>query len=433
MHLPAQDSGTPRSVPKFMRTSEEKPKIHRSKPSSLSTQQSELKNDPLWLEYGEDDYSAASQTRGNERFAVTFEGFVPLVEELYYTLHATNKGFARRISLSAFSYYCTQLLYYRVCTIRDYQGQTASEDEIKFIDEVTSMNLSTPATLEIYLKSIGSVVDTDGARSQIIFPSFPNKSGDFGRVTAETHWKYESMPAPRVVVERIKQDLALEKEPSTNRDWDLPEELRPIGQCGLPTKNLLMWNKSVALTSEQTDLLNNHGVTSDEFTIDRDTFCFNRGLCNIISLILEATPSFKTNDLKKYGEEGSMGETLLVEVIEGQEVFNRNAMYTDPGVVVSSASRVDTRFVIGAAITKLRVRKEPINGRDCYACYDFNQYTNVPISWRRTRNRLLSLGQSENWDRDRFRSAMLHPRAFSRMWTKRSVKLKSDFYDPVDR
>ena len=39
---------------------------------------------------------------------------------------------------------------------------------------------------------------------------------------------------------------------------------------------------------------------------------------------------------------------------------------------------MDKRFVIGAMITTLRVRKESIGGVRSYSCYDFGNYANVP-------------------------------------------------------
>lgn len=62
----------------------------------------------------------------------------------------------------------------------------------------------------------------------IEFPAWPNREGHFGRVSAETHYKYESMAAPIVLMQRIKDDVAYTENPNNETAWNLPDELVPI-------------------------------------------------------------------------------------------------------------------------------------------------------------------------------------------------------------
>jgi hypothetical protein len=85
--------------------------------------------------------------------------------------------------------------------------------------------------------------------------------GHFGQVDHDTHVFYETMPAPFVCAERIRQDLEYALHPELNPIWDLPEDLRPDQEdCGLPTKNLLGWGRSMALSTEQRMTLEGAGV-----------------------------------------------------------------------------------------------------------------------------------------------------------------------------
>ena len=92
------------------------------------------------------------------------------------------------------------------------------------------------------------------------------------------------MPAPLIVAQRIVEDLAYALDPVRNREWNLPAALRPEEEgAGLPTKNLLGWGTSVALTTEQRQMVESAGVSRNGFPAGRAQFQTNRALLSLIS------------------------------------------------------------------------------------------------------------------------------------------------------
>jgi hypothetical protein len=107
-----------------------------------------------------------------------------------------------------------------------------------------------------------------GTDYHLVFPVWPNNHGHFGQIDADTHVHYETMPSPLVCAERVRQDLVYTLHPEQNPTWDLPEHLRPEEEeCGLPTKNLLGWGRSMALSTEQQMTLEGAGIEEDDFPV----------------------------------------------------------------------------------------------------------------------------------------------------------------------
>ena len=138
-------------------------KPQRPTPKALSVASSKMQNDPLWIEFEIDDFGGLTPYRGRDRFAVTAEGFISLVERCYQLLTSAYRPFGKFIFMSIFTWYCCQFLYARFCTLR----------------------------------------------------------------------------------ERIVEDLAYTLDNARNRNWNLPDALRPaVTAGGLPTKNLLVGGKA---------------------------------------------------------------------------------------------------------------------------------------------------------------------------------------------
>jgi hypothetical protein len=54
-------------------------------------------------------------------------------------------------------------------------------------------------------------------------------------VGADTHFLYESLPAPRIVALRLLRDLGYTRHIFDHPDWELPDALRPEQLAPEPT------------------------------------------------------------------------------------------------------------------------------------------------------------------------------------------------------
>lgn len=401
-----------------------KPKISRSVPKAPAIESSKLQNDPLWEEYGIDDFGGLTPARGNDRFAISFEGFVPLVERVYDVLCAKDRTFGKFVSRSMFIWYNCQHLYSRIVSIRNDEG-IAEIAEVRFLDEVNNQTFLIPATIETYLKSIGHISDADGGRFRITFPAFPNANGHFDRVGPNTHWKYETLPAPIVVSGRLVADLNYSIAPADGRDWNIPAAIRPAEEgCGTPTKNLLGWDRATNLTTEQRQVMETCGITAQDFPVDRPMFQSNRALFTLISNhVNNASRSMKMSPCNISSVEGSFGLILYLERdVRADFVFNRTVQYSEAdNSRAVCASQVDKRFVQGAMIIATRVSKLAISGIHSYVCFDFGQYANVPDEWVETSNTIFTYGRQVDWNRCKFSSAYGSKEALRIAWIKKSI------------
>lgn len=406
------------------------PAPQKSKPKAQSQVASKLQNDPLWEDFGSDDFDVLMPERGDNRFAVTLEGYIPLIEQTYETLSHEDKTFGKSMSLSMFSWYCCQHLYMRIITIRMSEG-LATSDEKRYVAEVSSIPFVIPLTIEIYLKSIGNVMDAELNKLKISFPAFPNAEGHFGVVNNNSHWKYESVPAPYVTSRRMIHDYAYTTGLENDRIWTLPLNLLPPNRdatrhriCGNPTKNLLGWARSSMLTSEQTLILESCGIDGANFPTERPMFQFNRGLFVLLSSHLSAASrSMKMSGSAITSIEGSFGQTLFVERDDRHpEEFDRNVQYCEMGNLCTvSAFQVDKRFSQGAAVCNFRSRKFEINNLRSYACFDFGDYEHVPDGWNNTVNTIFDFGAQADWNRPKFTSAYGSKVALRQSWVKKSL------------
>ncbi|PNF26714.1 hypothetical protein B7P43_G03387 [Cryptotermes secundus] len=230
------------------------------KPKALST------TDPMWQDFDDDGFNGLSPYFARNEFAIMAEGFVAASERLYDLMISADQNFQKCISISMnvspsmFVLYCVQHLYGRSITVRTHQDLN-SYPEMRFLDYIRSDNYPVPAPIEEFLRCIGNVKDQTGVDYKLAFPIWPNNEGDFGRVDEVSHTHYESLPAPVVCAERIRQDLVYTIHPQVNPNWNLPLELqREEEHCGLLTKNLSGWGRAAVLTTEQRSTLEGAGV-----------------------------------------------------------------------------------------------------------------------------------------------------------------------------
>ena len=123
------------------------------------------------------------------------------------------------------------------------------------------------------------------------------------------------------------------------------------------------------------------GITNEEFPVDRAQFQTNRALLSLISdHVHDAEKAMRMSPSVSDSPMGSFGlipytERDFYTVTE----FSRVTQYSEIGNSrIVSGCQLDKRFVQGAMITSLRMKKEEIADARSYACYDFGNYANVP-------------------------------------------------------
>jgi hypothetical protein len=56
--------------------------------------------------------------RGENHFASTFEGFVPIMEREYDLIRSANRSFTKFVSRAMLIYYCTQHIYGHLTAVK---------------------------------------------------------------------------------------------------------------------------------------------------------------------------------------------------------------------------------------------------------------------------------------------------------------------------
>jgi hypothetical protein len=235
-------STTPENAPQTRPVDVPKPKGQIKRRNCRPSQTNEflnpktkaLSNDPLYLEAfvidGDQSYVEAA---GKPDFTITTDSFISLNRRTYNTVCISDKEFGKHVSLSMYLYYNTLHFWARIADIRHHHGY-ASIEEQNLVRYISTPQYPVHEPIKAYLRGIGDFEDPTGTKHQFKELRLPSDvehdgvTGFFGRVSAETHFLYRSLPAPGVVVYRILQDLRYTCHIINNPLWDLPEQLQPL-------------------------------------------------------------------------------------------------------------------------------------------------------------------------------------------------------------
>jgi hypothetical protein len=396
------------------------------KPKALSTSECALRNDPMWQDFDDDGFNGLTPYAFRNEFAITTEGFIGIAEREYDVLVPADWNFGKYISKSMFVWYLTMHLYARMIAIINHEDLNTFE-EVRFLDYVRGNSYPVPAPIQEYLRSIGNARDLGGTEYHLVFPVWPNQHGHIDQVDFETHVDYESMPAPVVCAERIRQDLIYTIHPENDPYWNLPEDISPDEEdCGLPTKNLLGWSRAMALSTEQRQTLG-AGVNEDDFGVTNVQFQMNKALFErVADFMRQAEKTIKLGSSVHESANGSVSQILWAERDVHVEVnFSRGEQYARREIRVCSNTQQDKRIAIGAMIMSFKVRKEQAGQRRSYSCYDFGNYLNVPDVWHETRKRKFVFGDVAVWNERRFASTFRGKDSLRTAWIRKSLVGKS--------
>jgi hypothetical protein len=126
-------------------------------PKNLSTEDSPLRNDPMWMDFDDHGFSGMTPCRGENTFATT-EGFIPLVHREYDLIGSADRTFTKFVSRSMWPYYCVEHLYARCIPVLRHKERTTHAEE-SFADSIRSASYSVPSSTEEYLRSLGDLTD----------------------------------------------------------------------------------------------------------------------------------------------------------------------------------------------------------------------------------------------------------------------------------
>lgn len=286
---------------------------------------------------------------------MTAEGFIPLIERQYDAIQALDRNFTKFISKSMYLWYNSQHLFARMIAIKATQGETSYEEE-KFLDYVKGENYPVPLPIDEYLRSIGDTSDGAGTKYRIAFSVWPNEQGHYGRVGPTTHYKYESVPAPVVLSQAIREDLFFTID--YQRNWNLPAALAPTEDAaGLPTKNLLGWSRSTTLTTEQRQTLEGAGMDQADFGATNAKFQLNKPLFEKVADFVRTTErSLKLSSATSASPNGSIAQVQWQERdTTVPEEFSRVTQYLEREQC--KPAQEDRRITVGALIITLPERK----------------------------------------------------------------------------
>lgn len=88
------------------------------KPTAPATKATKPRNEPMFSDIDMMGFPGVAPYRRNNDFAITTEGFIPLVEKEHDVIASVQPFFSKTVSKSAFVYYCTQHLCARLVSIK---------------------------------------------------------------------------------------------------------------------------------------------------------------------------------------------------------------------------------------------------------------------------------------------------------------------------
>lgn len=381
------------------------------KPRHLSTTFTKPINDPADVEdFKVLGFEGFATRKPKAKVQLDYSGFLDLIEETYNQLKATDKYIERTISHSMFSYYCIVLLYQRMYTVRADQGHDF--DDLKSdIDRALAFDPVIPKPIAHYLNQVGVFTDNNRRSWILQFHElddtvYDTVSGGYGRVTAETHFKYASQPSPLVAAMRIIHDYVFSANSAAQlvgfeRLWSLHPDLSPINaHTTTPNENLLGWARATKVRPEVVHLLESFGIEASwvlpqgQVPAHLEVGSFGRNVGNIpingellsfISTRIQQMPSVTGFNISPVGSQTIIPFTILSGDQEGLQRSSNGTCTT-----VSSTQLVSTRAT-ASAVVRLRVKRNDVNSNYCYM---FEDPYDRPNAWAATLNANFNFGQA---------------------------------------
>lgn len=378
------------------------------------TKITEMKDDPLITDsFPADAVNALIQDPGALRFELTYDALPSLIRSVHQELVARDINVMKTLPESMFAHYMITVFWARLCAIRYEHGEAINATEHSLLEATAGGNYVVPSTLQTYLDGIGDLVDKEGNEWKHMVATIPSDirvagvQGWFGRVTADSHHLYGSLPCPGVSAYRMVQDITYNTV-HTPQEWDLPDAIRPEeildadGQPGLPTQNLLGWSRATTMRPETIAVLESVGVHAAGFD-SVGAFAYSASLMQYVSAwLLRLAQRYKMSTAFNRSRFGSTAQSMRQVRSLDWTGFIRTQYYCDDGIRVRSNSQFDARQVHAVTVFVYRLFREQIlyagQARNIWCVYDWDDYAHVPPAWIATRNAELLSGRAALWD-----------------------------------
>lgn len=381
-------------------------------PQHLSKTESAEKNDPL---YRESVFVDASQdlrpNPDNLSYYVGAEGFTEVVLQIHDEIKSNVAGFAKRVPLPVFQYYCAVLTWHRMLKLHQKNGFKTSFDEQDYIRIIDDASLQMPSPLAHYLNGMGNT--TMPAGREVLFrlkerryeESEEELIGWFGRVDAENHFLYRNYPCLAVFAKNIMQCIRLSHAERGDRqniaEWDLPADMQPDeDDHGLPTPNMLGYSTAEQLSSEQLRFL--HAVQFDAgvyLSSDSEVIPLFMGLMRSVQSEFNATSVFRLDPVSGTIT-GSQAQNLIVEV----PMERRQAAVFGRAIPKCLTNLTSVVAYLGAAMKYRTLHDHTLRRRVAAmtsSVHSFQNFERVPVAWAATDNSMRD-GESELYNQSQF-------------------------------
>lgn len=367
-------------------------------PVHKTAQGSTPKNDPLFLSALAPLPGAELRPNvGEHRIYSGAGGLNEIIRQLHARLVAKSPGFARRVCLSAFTYYVVTIVYAKMMRQVELNGFNIARNERDFVAMVGELKLKPPAVIRHICAGYGNVNLPNGRLCR--FDMAPrvyqddeesNTFGWFGQIGPDNHHLYRDYPNIAVAVDTIQRTIRRTANHNLPEFGDLPEGMQPEdGAHGNPNDNMIGYGPAQILRRDQLDLLYANGFNQDaEFVSLHDTIPYIPDLLRNVQeeidqckIILEDVPD--TID-------GSISQIPLVVELED----SRRATSLKVDLEVHSPLQINGANVIIESAIGYRVKylvKRGALQRNKWCCYSFNDFQGVPAAYIATANQLRDL------------------------------------------
>ncbi|XP_076299427.1 uncharacterized protein LOC143218238 [Lasioglossum baleicum] len=378
----------PKTVRPRAQTSVRSPRVEGEKVSGppklthVAATSTTPKNDPLHLDALIPLTEAAGRPTGKQQvYYPSFTALPTISTQLYQTV---DYGFSLWVPESVFHYYCAVAAFARLLKLKKRTGAILEYSERVFMDAIYNADLHIPAALNDYLTGFGNF-KLYGIEVKVKFKSLKyltsNDDGSvgwFGRVDHTTHWMYMSYPCLAVYLARIQMDLVYTRERNLPREWQLPDDIRPAGHAGLPTPNLLGYDLAKSLTPMQVQWLTEVGWNeAGDFTPDMDLMMstIRAVQTELLATTLKLSPLTSDETVQFVKTRTSPRAISILPEVKASMLAIYGCKVTGTEVVAPKSLPLLQKHVID-------------DDHNNWSIYDWNEFGNVPDSWRATANTL---------------------------------------------
>lgn len=314
---PPQRQHTPKTRTTIQKEATPLPKSGPPTPQHLSKVPSEERNDPLYKEAVFPDTGEEFRATSSEfNYYPEAGGLIEIINQIFEVYTAQNPSFAKRVTLSAFTYYCSTLLWARMLYLQQTNNYETDYQDRVFIETLQRADYLVPSPIQLFLDGLGNTTMPEGKDilfrlKEITFNDVNDELGWFDRIQPDTFRLYTAYPCLAALKRRMRHDLEFTADPELDREWIPPAEIHSVVGQGLNT-NFYGYQPAVRLSAEQVREYNNMGFYHDRYpAMDNTKYMLCTSLLNHVNSHLRDTTMFEFSSLSDKTS-GSLALNIVV-------------------------------------------------------------------------------------------------------------------------